>query len=235
MGLFSKLAAVLAVASLLPFPTSVAQSSDSPFLAGPFDKSCAEGAKYEGTAGGKNVTIAGVPTYLATPPRAASRNKRIILFLSDIWGPFHVNNVLLQDSFATKGKYSQNGWTPSGKEYGSTSRYTAAGYCFGGPYATEAAATDWISAAAFAHPSFLTEDQISNVKKPLLLSCAETDTVFPTESRRRAVDLLVAKNATYYHQVFSGTTHGFTTRAEPTDLDASWARNESAKECDCVV
>lgn len=59
------------------------------------------------------------------------------------------------------------------KEFGATSRYTAVGYCFGGPYATEAAATDWISAAAFAHPAFLTEEHIINVKSELFISICD--------------------------------------------------------------
>jgi dienelactone hydrolase len=48
-------------------------------------------------------------------------------------------------------------------EYGATSKYTAVGYCFGGPYSIEAAATDWISAAAFAHPADVTEAHVTNV------------------------------------------------------------------------
>ena len=38
------------------------------------------------------------------------------------------------------------------------------GYCFGGPFTTDLAATDKVVAAAFAHPAFLTEDQFRKVK-----------------------------------------------------------------------
>ncbi|KAH6918336.1 Alpha/Beta hydrolase protein [Coprinopsis sp. MPI-PUGE-AT-0042] len=271
MGFFSRFAVAVAIASLVPRAIVVAvsnEASSSPVLAGPVGKHCVEGAKYEGTARGKNVTIAGVPTYLATPKGPTNgKTHRVIIFLSDIYGPFYENNFLQQDYFATKGyhvlgidyflgdpignhdlndpNFNATAWVIKSQaqaeevlpkwinavrsKYGSTARYTAVGYCFGAPYATEAAATDWLSAVAFAHPSNLKEQQVINIKKPLLLSCAEADATFSTEARRRTVDLLIGKNATYHHQVFSGVTHGFATRADPADLNAVWAKDESAR------
>jgi dienelactone hydrolase len=55
-------------------------------------------------------------------------------------------------------------------------------------------------------------------RHPILakLTFAETDHTFPTESRRRAEDILVEKKATYHIQVFSSVVHGFATRGDPT-------------------
>ncbi|KAH6906041.1 Alpha/Beta hydrolase protein [Coprinopsis sp. MPI-PUGE-AT-0042] len=221
MRFISRLASNLAVAAFLAFPV----------LAGPGSKHCVEGAKYVGTARGENVTIAGVPTYVSKPI-PSGENKRVILFFSDYYGPFYENNFLLQDHFASKGYHVlgidyflgdpvQNHDNEPGFNLTScTSKYSALGYCFGGPYAIEAAAADWISAAAFAHPADVTEQHVLDVKKPLLLSCAEIDTSFPAASRRRAIDLLTEKNATYHHQLFSGVAHGFATL---------WAKDESAR------
>ena len=44
----------------------------------------------------------------------------------------------------------------------------------------------------------------------------ETDQTFPKESRRRAEDILEEVKATYHIQIFSGVTHGFGTRGDPS-------------------
>lgn len=42
------------------------------------------------------------------------------------------------------------------------------------------------------------------------------DPTFPTESRRRAEDILDEVKATYYVQIFGGVEHGFATRGDPS-------------------
>ncbi|KAJ7460767.1 Alpha/Beta hydrolase protein [Mycena latifolia] len=101
-------------------------------------------------------------------------------------------------------------------------------YCFGAPFAMDLGATDNIVAAAFAHPSFLNEDHFKNLKKPLLLSCAENDFTFELHSRRRAEDILMEIKATFQFQVFSGIQHGFAIRGDPDVPDERWAKEESA-------
>ncbi|KAH6901013.1 Alpha/Beta hydrolase protein [Coprinopsis sp. MPI-PUGE-AT-0042] len=115
------------------------------------------------------------------------------------------------------------------KIYGEDAIYTAAGYCFGGFPAMELAATDKVVAAAFAHPAWLTEDHFRNVKKPLLMSCAEDDFTFSTESRRRGVDILTETKALYYLQVFGGVTHGFATKGDISVPHIRHAKEESAR------
>jgi hypothetical protein len=48
--------------------------------------------------------------------------------------------------------------------------------------------------------------------EPLFLSCAETDNTFPTESRNKAIDLLIKDKKPYGLQLFSGVAHGFALR-----------------------
>ncbi|PBK70277.1 alpha/beta-hydrolase [Armillaria solidipes] len=115
------------------------------------------------------------------------------------------------------------------EKYGQDAHYTAVGYCFGAPYVLDLAAQGDIVAGAIAHPAFLTEDHFKNIKKPLLLSCAETDHSFPLESRRRAEDILVENKASYCFQVFSGVSHGFAVRGDPNVGDTRWAKEESAR------
>ncbi|EAU93580.2 hypothetical protein CC1G_02810 [Coprinopsis cinerea okayama7 len=98
--------------------------------------------------------------------------------------------------------------------YGQDSVYNAVGYCFGGPYAIQAAALENVVSVAFAHPSRLNEDHFKNLTKPLLMACAEIDNTFPPASRRRAVDILAEKKLPYHLQLFSGVAHGFGTRGD---------------------
>ncbi|KAG2005464.1 dienelactone hydrolase [Coprinopsis cinerea AmutBmut pab1-1] len=107
-------------------------------------------------------------------------------------------------------------------------KYVAVGYCFGAPYALEAAATPDILASAFAQPAMLTEGHFYNVTQPLFASCAETDMTFPTSSRNRMMEILSDISAMHHLQVFSGTEHGFATRADLEDENAAWAKNTSA-------
>ncbi|KAJ7471972.1 Alpha/Beta hydrolase protein [Mycena latifolia] len=67
---------------------------------------CITGVKHSGTPAGNTVTIAGVPTYVSDPPATAleaGSPKKVILFFSDVYGPFFLNNQLVQDYFASQG------------------------------------------------------------------------------------------------------------------------------------
>jgi dienelactone hydrolase len=58
----------------------------------------------------------------------------------------------------------------------------------------------------------------------LSLDDSETDRRFPTESRRRAEDILIETKATYHIQLFSGVQHGFATKGDPTvENSRTWA------------
>ncbi|TEB29241.1 alpha/beta-hydrolase [Coprinellus micaceus] len=115
------------------------------------------------------------------------------------------------------------------KIYGLGAKYSAVGYCFGAPYALEAAKNDKVVAVAFAHPSRLNENHFKQLTKPLLISAAEIDNAFSSESRRRAVDILIEKKATFHLQLFSGVAHGFATRGDIDIENTRWAKEESAR------
>ncbi|THU90358.1 alpha/beta-hydrolase [Dendrothele bispora CBS 962.96] len=244
--------------------------ANSAVLAGPPDDCCfSKGVKHTGTPVGRTETIGGVPTYVSEPSAESQSNstgaKNVILFMSDIWGPFSDNAKLLQDYFAENGFYvvgldyffgdtvdlydhepnfnrlefskkkkhvadeATPNWFKAVKEiYGSDAKYCAVGYCFGAPYVMNWAATGEIVAGAFAHPTLLNEDHFSKVKRPILMSCAESDVTFPLPARRRAEDILIEAKAQYCIHVFSGVVHGFATRGDPSQGDSRWAKEESA-------
>lgn len=62
---------------------------------------CCKGMRHTGESKGVIKNIAGVDTYVATPPDGKA--KGVLLYFADVWGPFYNNNKLLQDHFATQG------------------------------------------------------------------------------------------------------------------------------------
>ncbi|KAF9225118.1 alpha/beta-hydrolase [Gyrodon lividus] len=237
---------------------------------------CFKTVPHAGTPLGKTETIAGVPTYVSEPKDASTPGqKKILLFFSDVFSPFYINNQLVQDYFASHGftvlgidyffgdrfstlqkepGFSREVWrdkslkkaaehTPKWVEavsqrYGTNDvKYCAVGYCFGAPYVFALAngANFNLAAGAVAHPSGIFKanqlkvDVIQNCVAPMLFSCAETDAAFPAEARRQTEDILVEKKAHYYFQTFSGVTHGFATRGDPSVDAQRWAKEESAR------
>ncbi|KAF5351414.1 hypothetical protein D9758_013509 [Tetrapyrgos nigripes] len=246
-------------------------SSTNRVLAGPPGDACFNrGVQHTGTPAGKTEKIGGIPTYVSEPPSSSGagggEGKKVILYLADVYGPFYLNNQLVQDYFAeggfhvlgidyfdgdpvhkhTEADFDRSAWMANAKKragewvpkwfkavkeiYGSDAKYCAVGYCFGGPHALGFANSDEFVAAAFAHPAFLNEDHFRTIKKPLFLSCAETDHTFPLESRRRAEDILVEVKAKYYIQVFSGVKHGFAVRGDPEVGDEPSTSSKSSSK-----
>ncbi|KAI1791011.1 alpha/beta-hydrolase [Ganoderma leucocontextum] len=225
-------------------------------LAGPPGDCCRRTVQHVGEKRGTIETVAGVETYVSRPKDGS--NKKIILFFADVYGPIYINSQLIMDYWAENGYlvvgldyFEDDSMTKHPdrqapgfdyKEWMLRKQARAPelvgpwieairndyGYCFGAPYVCEFLTKDWILAGAFGHPAFLNEDHIQNVKKPLLLSCCETDHTFPLEARRKAEDMLVANKATYFIQVFGSVQHGFALRADPSIPVQKWAREESA-------
>ena len=79
-------------------------SEESPVLAGPPGNCCVQGVKHFGEPRGETITIAGIQTYISkSPAKKSSQDKRIILYLADVYGPFYINAQLLQDYYASHG------------------------------------------------------------------------------------------------------------------------------------
>ena len=320
---------------------TIKMADTSPLLTGPLGNCCIQSVKHTGTPVGKTIKLADVETYLSEP-QAQDGQKKVILYLADVYGPFYLNSKLLQDYYASHGSLSSINCIPNSslstgyivlgidyflgdpihnhltdptfdkqawfgksvtqaveifprwlkavrEKYGADTQYTAIGgfwfivpyfscwifplgYCFGAPFAAELAATDDVVAGqssfcnftvrrsftlAFVQPGLPTlvglpritskswqvrliyhrhsyANNLHGIPEPFLLLCAgvlvefrldkfcfstnssETDSAFPTESRRRAEDILIEKKATYHIRLFSGVEHGFATKGDPT-------------------
>jgi len=114
-----------------------------------------------------------------------------------------------------------------GKYGKAETKYACVGYCFGAPYVCDELAGDTVTAGAFAHPAFLKEHHFFNLKKPLLLSCAEVDHTFDSQSRRRAIDILQEIKVPYQVQLFYGVEHGFALRGNMDNLYERYVKEQS--------
>lgn len=62
---------------------------------------CIKGFKHTGNPSGKIIKLADLQTYLAEPTTSATQGpKKVLLFLSDVYGSLQINAKLLQDHFA---------------------------------------------------------------------------------------------------------------------------------------
>jgi dienelactone hydrolase len=78
-----------------------------------------------------------------------------------------------------------------------------------------------------AHPSFVQEDELASISGPLCITAAETDPIFPAESRYRS-EVILRKTGWHYHiSLFSGVCHGFAVRGD-TALKAQKFAKEQA-------
>lgn len=75
--------------------------SDKILASAPGDQ-CCSGVQHFGEPKGTIEKIAGVDTYVVTPPQGQT-SKGVILFYADVWGPLFINNKLIQDYFASQG------------------------------------------------------------------------------------------------------------------------------------
>ncbi|KAK4153580.1 protein AIM2 [Chaetomidium leptoderma] len=122
------------------------------------------------------------------------------------------------------------------------SRIAATGYCFGGRYSfrlldgegesegegKKGAAVD---VGFAAHPSLLETSEIAAVKGPVAIAAADGDTLFNAQARAAAEAVLLetAKQRQQPYQVvlYSGTQHGFAVRADVSDPQQKYAKEEA--------
>ena len=71
-----------------------------------------------------------------------------------------------------------------------------------------------IEAGFLAHPSFVEEDELSAITGPLAIAAAETDSIFPAEKRYKSEEILAKTKRPYQINLYSGTEHGFSVRAD---------------------
>ncbi|EAZ63547.1 hypothetical protein PICST_69023 [Scheffersomyces stipitis CBS 6054] len=102
------------------------------------------------------------------------------------------------------------------------------GYCFGAKYVIQnLSSKGHLSAGAVAHPSFVTIEEVSAIKKPILISAAETDSIFTVELRHQSEAELIKIGARYQLDLFSGVEHGYSVRGDISNPVVKYAKEKT--------
>ncbi|KAI0382321.1 dienelactone hydrolase [Hypomontagnella monticulosa] len=112
------------------------------------------------------------------------------------------------------------------KEELGVKRLGAVGYCFGAKYVARHSKTG-IQCGYFAHPSFVTEDELRNFNRPLSIAAAETDEIFTIQQRHASEAILRGVGKPYQINLFSGVAHGFAVRGDPNDKRERFAKEQA--------
>jgi len=88
------------------------------------------------------------------------------------------------------------------------------GICYGAKYSVRLL-KNRADAGFLAHPSFVSFEELAEIKGPVSIAAAETDSIFTKDLRRQTEDLLSELKVLYQLFLYSNTLHGFTTRGDP--------------------
>ncbi|KAK6454937.1 dienelactone hydrolase [Scheffersomyces xylosifermentans] len=105
------------------------------------------------------------------------------------------------------------------------------GYCYGGKFAIQQLSEDGhFTAAAVAHPSFVSIEEVQAVKRPLLISAAETDSIFTVDLRHQTEVELTKLGARYQLDFFSGVEHGYAVRGDISKPIVKYAKEKTLSD-----
>ncbi|CAL1411571.1 unnamed protein product [Linum trigynum] len=138
--------------------------------------------------------------------------------------------IWLQDHGAAKGFEDVKPVIESLKSKGITA-IGAVGFCWGAKVVVELAKQDNIKAGVFCHPSFVSVDDIKEVKVPLAILGAEIDQMSPPTVIKQFEEILAAKpDVDAFVKIFPGVSHGWTVRYSIEDEAAVKAAEEAHKD-----
>ncbi|CAN6918347.1 unnamed protein product [Brassica oleracea] len=107
----------------------------------------------------------------------------------------------------------------------------AAGMCWGGKVVVELSKEELIQAAVLLHPTYVTVDDIKDVKVPIAILGAENDFLTPPALVKQFEEILASKpEVGSYVKIFPNVSHGWTTRYDINDPEAVKAAEEAHKE-----
>ncbi|PSN69830.1 hypothetical protein BS50DRAFT_674345 [Corynespora cassiicola Philippines] len=102
------------------------------------------------------------------------------------------------------------------------------GYCFGGRYAFRFLAEGRGADIGYAaHPSFLQDEEVLAITGPASIAAAEIDTLFEPSRRLEVEGLLGQTSHPFQVALYSGTAHGFGTRANVSDPEQRFGKEEA--------
>ncbi|XP_055813317.1 endo-1,3;1,4-beta-D-glucanase-like [Solanum dulcamara] len=107
----------------------------------------------------------------------------------------------------------------------------AAGFCWGAKVVVQLAKSDNIQAAVLLHPSFVSVDDIQEVKAPIAISGAEIDQLSPPEFVKQFEEILSSKSEVdSFVKIYPGVVHGWTVRYNVEDEKAVQSAEEAHQD-----
>ncbi|CAN8268663.1 unnamed protein product [Cochlearia groenlandica] len=107
----------------------------------------------------------------------------------------------------------------------------AAGMCWGAKVVVELSKQELIQAGVLLHPSFVTVDDIKDVKVPMAILGAEIDNFSPPALLKQFEEILASNSeVNSYVKIHSKVAHGWTVRYSVDDAEAVKAAEEAHKE-----
>ncbi|RTE68090.1 hypothetical protein BHE90_017533 [Fusarium euwallaceae] len=108
------------------------------------------------------------------------------------------------------------------------SKVALTGYCFGGRYAFRFLAEGRGGDVGFAaHPSYLQDSEILAITGPASVAAAEVDNLLNATRRSELEALLGDTPQPFQVNLYSGTSHGFGTRANVSDPQQRYGKEEA--------
>lgn len=107
----------------------------------------------------------------------------------------------------------------------------AAGFCWGAKVVVSLAYSGFIQAAVLLHPSFVTVDDIKQVKTPIAILGAENDSMSPPELLKQFEQILSPKTEVgSFVKIFPGVSHGWSVRYNAEDEKAVQSAEEARQD-----
>ncbi|KAF6145250.1 hypothetical protein GIB67_041445 [Kingdonia uniflora] len=107
----------------------------------------------------------------------------------------------------------------------------AAGFCWGAKVVTLLAKSDYLKAGVLLHPSFVTVDDIKEIKAHMSILGAEIDQYGPPALLKQFEEVLSTKpEIDGFVKIFPGVVHGWTVRYNVEDEAAVKAANEAHED-----
>ncbi|VAH18947.1 hypothetical protein VPH35_009203 [Triticum aestivum] len=179
-------------------------------------------------------SFGGIKAYVA----GAKESKAAVVLISDVYDFLHGDPFVPEDADRpiavwikehTPGKAFEEAKPVIAalKEQGASS-VGAAGYCWGAKVVAELAKANEIQAAVMSHPSFVTVNDIEEVKCPIAILGAETDVMSPPELVKKFEQVLSSNSGiAHFVKIFPGVSHGWTVRYKSEDAAAVKSAEEA--------
>lgn len=109
------------------------------------------------------------------------------------------------------------------------------GYCFGAKFAiAELSENGLLDAAAGAHPSFVTAEDIEEVRRPLLINVGDIDVLFTEDIRSKTIEIASAKKGVYFElALYKDVPHGYAVRGDLSKPYIKYAKEKTLTDQVC--